>query len=57
MLAYVMQAVQGCACCQDTSGKCESLLLNRYQQAELVHSRWAMIAVAGILFPEVSMCT
>ena len=28
--------------------------INRYQQAELVHSRWAMVAVAGILFPEAS---
>ena len=31
------------------------LLVTRYQQAELVHSRWAMIGVAGILFPEVSV--
>lgn len=25
----------------------------RFQQAELVHCRWAMLGVAGILFPEV----
>ena len=29
------------------------LLLCRFQQAELVHSRTAMTAVAGILFPAV----
>ena len=28
--------------------------LHRYVQAELVHSRYAMAAVAGILIPEVS---
>ena len=26
----------------------------RFQQAELVHCRWAMLGVVGILFPEVS---
>ncbi len=25
----------------------------RFQQAELVHCRWAMLGVVGILFPEV----
>jgi light-harvesting complex I chlorophyll a/b binding protein 5 len=28
--------------------------LKWYQQAELVHSRWAMLGVAGILFPEIA---
>ncbi len=32
---------------------CAPMPDNRYQQAELVHCRFAMLGVAGVLFPEV----
>lgn len=36
------------------SRTCVSLSVHRYVQAELVHCRFAMLAVAGILFPELA---